>query len=115
MRRRRNCSIWPTHWLLKIFSVNSTYFPTLIQAIKASENTYEVKKQSLIQIKKKNDKLYDEIIDKEYRIANRLIKEAIKNPKSSLLEVYLDINHNTVPSIRDYFEAYLNEDAGIPQ
>lgn len=86
-----------------------------MQALKATDNAYEVRKRSLIQIKKKNDKLYAEIIDKEYRIANRLIKESLKSPKSSLLEVYLDINHNTVASVRDYFEDYLSEDAGIPQ
>lgn len=86
-----------------------------MQAIKTTDSTYEVKKRSLIQLKKKNDKLYAEIIDKEYRIANRLIKESLKNPKSSLLEVYLDINHNTVASVRDYFQDYLDPDTGIPQ
>ena len=39
---------------------------------------YEIKKRTLVQIHKKNSKLYADIIDKEYRIANRLIKEAPK-------------------------------------
>lgn len=46
---------------------------------------FELKKRSLIQLKKKSEKVYADIIDKEYRIANRLIKESIKNTKNSLI------------------------------
>ena len=54
----------------------------------------------MIQLKKKSEKVHADIIDKEYRIANRLIKESLKNAKHSLLEIYEDINHNTIPSVR---------------
>jgi hypothetical protein len=67
----------------------------------------------MIQLKKKSEKLHVDIIDKEYRIANRLIKEASKNSKQALLEIYKDINHNTIPSVREYFEAYLQPHQGV--
>lgn len=67
----------------------------------------------MIQLKKKSEQVYKEIIDKEYRIANRLIKESLKDTKHSLLEIYQDINHNTVPSVRQFFETYLQPDEGV--
>ena len=49
----------------------------LIQESKGEDLDFEqMKKKAMIQIKKKNEKLYLEVIDKEYRIANRLIKAA---------------------------------------
>jgi hypothetical protein len=68
----------------------------------------------MIQLKRKSEKTYADIIDKEYRIAHRLIKESVKDTKHSLLEIYEDINHNTVPSVRQYFEGYLQAAKGIP-
>ena len=50
----------------------------------------------MTQLKKKNEKLFLEIIDKEYRIANRLIKAEIQNKSLSLVDLYNDINYNTV-------------------
>lgn len=64
---------------------------------------FEVKKKSSIQLKKKNEKLYNEMIDKQYRIANRLIKANLKNKALSLYQLYLDINHDTIKSVREYF------------
>ena len=64
---------------------------------------FEVKKKSSIQLKKKNEKLYNEMIDKQYRIANRLIKANLKNKTLSLYQLYLDINHDTIKSVREYF------------
>ena len=75
----------------------------------------EVRRRSMIQLKKKNDKVHADVIDKEYRIAHRLIKESLKNKKQSLIEIYQDINHNTIPSVREYFETYFEAEAGIPQ
>ncbi len=69
----------------------------------------------MIQLKKKSEKVHADIIDKEYRIAHRLIKEAGKNTKLSLLEIYQDINHNTIPSVREFFEAYLQPGQGVLQ
>jgi hypothetical protein len=67
----------------------------------------------MIQLKKKSEKVHADIIDKEYRIAHRLIKEAGKSSKLSLLEIYEDINHNTIPSVREFFEAYLQPHQGV--
>lgn len=70
---------------------------------------FEVKKKATIQLKKKNEKLYNEMIDKEYRIANRLIKAYAKNKSLSLYDLYVDINHDTIKSIRTYFDSYFKE------
>jgi len=70
---------------------------------------FEVKKKATIQLKKKNEKLYNEMIDKEYRIANRLIKAYAKNKSLSLYDLYVDINHDTIKSIRKYFDSYFKE------
>ncbi len=70
---------------------------------------FEVKKKATIQLKKKNEKLYNEMIDKEYRIANRLIKAYAKNKSLSLYNLYADINHDTIKSIRMYFDSYFKE------
>ena len=43
------------------------------------------------------------MIDKEYRIANRLIKAFGKNKSLSLYDLYVDINHDTLKSVRAYF------------
>ena len=59
--------------------------------------------------------MYNEVIDKEHRIANRLIKAAIKTKESSLYEIYLDINHDTIDSVKNYFEQYFVEEQGIPK
>jgi hypothetical protein len=40
---------------------------------------FELKKRAMMQLKKKNENLFIEILDKEYRIANRLIKSHLKN------------------------------------
>ena len=63
----------------------------------------DIKKKAMIQLKKKNDKLYTEVIDKEYRIANRLIKANAKNTEFTLLELYKDINYNTIEEVRSFF------------
>jgi hypothetical protein len=39
----------------------------------------------------------------------------LKNSINSLIEIYEDINHNTVSSIREYFSDYLDSEKGIPQ
>jgi len=70
---------------------------------------FEEKKKATIQLKKKNEKLYNEMIDKEYRIANRLIKAYAKNKSLSLYDLYVDINHDTIKSIRTYFDSYFKE------
>ena len=63
----------------------------------------DIKKKAMIQLKKKNEKLYTEVIDKEYRIANRLIKANAKNTEFTLLELYKDINYNTIEEVRSFF------------
>ena len=63
----------------------------------------DIKKKAMIQLKKKNEKLYTEVIDKEYRIANRLIKANVKNTEFTLLELYKDINYNTIEEVRSFF------------
>jgi hypothetical protein len=69
----------------------------------------------MIQINKKKQILHLEIIDKEYRIANRLIKASLKNKEEeSLYELYENINHDSIPSVRDYFSNYFKETEGIP-
>lgn len=55
------------------------------------------------------------MLDKEYRIANRLIKAYAKNKSLSLYDLYVDINHDTIKSIRTYFDSYFKEEEGIPQ
>ena len=91
------------------------YFEKLNALKEENFDIYEIKRKSMMQIKKKNQSLYTEIIDKEYRIANRLIKADEKNQKFSLHDLYKDINHDTIPSVREYFDAYLDEQKGIPQ
>ena len=63
----------------------------------------DIKKKAMIQLKKKNEKLYTEVIDKEYRIANRLIKANVKKTEFTLLELYKDINYNTIEEVRSFF------------
>ena len=76
---------------------------------------FEVKRKATVQLKKKNEKLYIEMIDKEYRIANRLIKAFAKNKSLSLYDLYVDINHDTIKSVRAYFESYFKDSEGIPR
>ena len=60
----------------------------------------EVKKRAMLQLRKKNEALFKEAAEKEYRIANRLIKAVAKSPDCSLMEVYKDINHDTLTEVR---------------
>lgn len=63
------------------------YFEKLNTILENNEtvNMFELKKRSMVQLKKKSEKTYADIIDKEYRIANRLIKESGKNTKNTTL------------------------------
>ena len=78
-------------------------------------NIFDIKKRAMVQLKKKNEKLLLEVIDKEYRIANRLIKAEVQNKDLSLVDLFKDINDNTVEEIREYFSSWFDEDEGIPR
>lgn len=54
----------------------------------------------MIQLKKKHQNVFLEIIDKEYRIANRLIRASMKEKDENLYELYENINHDSIPSVR---------------
>ena len=59
-----------------------------------------------MQLKKKNEKMYTEVIEQEYRLANRLIKSQ-RNSSLSLEELFEDINYNTSQQLKQYGKWYI--------
>lgn len=67
-------------------SKDAGVFFTKLKAIQdEGSDVSELRKKSLIQLKKKREQSLVDILDKEYRIANRLIKEWKKTKGSSNL------------------------------